>query len=94
MVTNTRTYADFVLAANTMLSIDAIFYKNSANIAGNFYGVAYAFDYRAGLCVSAQVDLSAGSFTFVASDFPYAEKTIAIGDHFLVSQASALSGTF
>jgi hypothetical protein len=94
MVTNTRTYADFVLAANTMLSIDAIFYKNSVTISGQSYGVAYAFDYRAGLCTVAQVNLSGGTFTFVPTDFPFAKQSIAIGDHMLVSEVSALSSTF
>jgi hypothetical protein len=88
MVINVRSYADFKLAANTLRHLDAVFYKNSVSIIGNTYGVAYAFDYQAGMAVSLQVS---GGISFSTTDFPSA---VALGDHVQISAQSALADSF
>jgi hypothetical protein len=89
MVINTRTYADFKLAAATLRKIDAVFYNDSATINTQPYGIVYAFDYQAGICVAAQI--SNVTLSGVATDFPSA---IAIGDHLLAQDATALNTAF
>jgi hypothetical protein len=89
MVINCRTYADFKSICLS-ISPDFVGYIPSIEIAfvGAHYGVAYAFDYVKGVCVTLQLF---NGITLSLADFPSA---VELSEELLVQDASALSAVF
>lgn len=88
MIISVKSYADFKRAANTLRHLDAVFYKNSLTMQSQTRGVAYAFDYQAGVAV---VALVFGGITFSTDDFPSA---IELGAELWVADVNLIDGNF
>lgn len=81
-----RSYSDFKSVVGTLRHLDAVFYNTSAQPYGtSLTGVAYAFDYEQGVCVSCMGFAS----SFSTSDFPSA---IAIAGYLAVAERGFFAG--